>query len=481
MMRTTFGLIALGGAATAGAWSTSDSLAVAEGLAEGFVFDGTVKECLKNSKVEIKDIEKAVKDFEKKDATDVLEGLRQLADGLKALPPALKECKASEEAVKNLVDALEQIYSPKKFLFHVGKNLVVNHHDIFEEIKTAVDDFKQKKFEDFGVQVGEALRKLIIGIEGRFLEFITKHNKTYATDEERNHRLNVFAQNHKEIYRLQRAEHGSAVYTYLSPFADLSPEEFSARNGFKFSPNAALEFPQAELLDTSNLPDNFDWRTKGAVNPVKNQAQCGSCWAFATVANIEGAGFAETGKLVSLSEQELVDCDKSTGDQGCKGGLPSNAYKDMIAKKLGLETEAAYPYSASDGQCKSVASKEAAFISAWQQISTDEDQIAAAVVKYGPLAIGINAGPMQWYGGGIANPLKFLCNPKSIDHGVAIVGFGVESGKKYWIIRNSWGPGWGEKGYYRIIRGTGACGLNSMVTTATGIKIQSGESTEVVV
>merc|ERR1719352_5791 len=98
---------------------------------------------------------------------------------------------------------------------------------------------------------------------------------------------------------------------------------------------------------------------------------------------------------------------------------------------------------------------------------TDEDQLAAALVQYGPLAIGINATPMQWYGGGVANPFSFLCNPKKLDHGVAIVGFGVDGGKKYWKIKNSWGPGWGEKGYYRIIRGTGKCGLNTNVATAT--------------
>merc|ERR1712166_1382090 len=98
---------------------------------------------------------------------------------------------------------------------------------------------------------------------------------------------------------------------------------------------------------------------------------------------------------------------------------------------------------------------------------SDEDKLAAALIKYGPLAIGINATPMQWYRGGVANPWTFLCNPKSLDHGVAIVGFGVDSGKKYWTIRNSWGETWGEKGYYRIIRGTNACGLTSMVTTSS--------------
>jgi cathepsin F len=229
-------------------------------------------------------------------------------------------------------------------------------------------------------------------------------------------------------------------------------------------------------LDVIGLPEDFDWRHKGAVNPVKNQAQCGSCWAFATVANIEGAGFVSTGKLVSLSEQELVDCDKATGDQGCGGGLPSNAFKDMVQHKFGLELEKAYPYEARNGKCQAASSQEVSFISGWKPISTDEDQIAAALMQYGPLAIGINAGPMQFYSGGISKPWKILCNPKKLDHGVAIVGFGVQDSTKYWTIRNSWGATWGEQGYYRIVRGTGACGLNTMVATAIGVQVQHSTS-----
>merc|ERR1711920_380985 len=144
------------------------------------------------------------------------------------------------------------------------------------------------------------------------------------------------------------------------------------------------------------------------------------------------------------------------------------------------ETESDYPYTAKDGKCKAKTSSEKAFIGGWIQVSTDEDQIAAALMKYGPLAICINAGPMQFYKGGIAHPWKRVCNPKRLDHGVAIVGFGVDAGVKYWKIRNSWGTGWGEEGYYRIIRGTGACRLNTMVTTATKVKFQ-GIDTEIVV
>jgi len=301
--------------------------------------------------------------------------------------------------------------------------------------------------------------------ETLFEEFEKTFGKVYASFAERALRLSVFTENLISIEQSQMAD-PSATYSHLTPFADWTIEEYSARNNLRAHAFDKSSMGEVKELDVSDLPTEFDWRTKGAVNPVKNQAQCGSCWAFSTVANIEGVNFLKTKQLVSLSEQELVDCDKKTGDMGCQGGLPSNAFKDMIENKIGLELETDYPYTAANGKCTAVSSKEKIFISNWTTISSDEDQMAAALIKYGPLSIGINASPMQFYHGGVSSPWKIFCNPKSIDHGVAIVGFGEDNGKKYWTIRNSWGETWGEKGYYRIIRGTNACGLTSMVTTS---------------
>jgi C1A family cysteine protease len=136
----------------------------------------------------------------------------------------------------------------------------------------------------------------------------------------------------------------------------------------------------------------------------------------------------------------------------------------LISNNVGLELESDYDYTARDGTCAADKSKEVVFLDSWKAISTDEDEIAAALMEYGPLAIGINAGYMQTYTGGISNP--WFCNPGALDHGVTIVGFGEENGTKFWKIKNSWGESWGEKGYYRIIRGKGKCGVNRMVTTA---------------
>mmetsp|Transcript_52725 Transcript_52725/g.94628 ORF Transcript_52725/g.94628 Transcript_52725/m.94628 type:complete len:451 (-) Transcript_52725:90-1442(-) len=448
------------------------------GLTEGFFSDKSdLQECVKNTKYTVVDIEAAVKDFAKKDATDVLAGLRKLSDALKAFPDALQDCKALEEDVKQVIKALMSMSSPHEFIYHVGKDLIVNHAAIYHEITTAIEDYKAKKFEDFGLQLGLALHKIIIGTKAKFAEFMKLHNKTYSSDSELEDRLATFVENLKTIYHVQQSDEGTAHYSHLSPFADLSPEEFSQRHGLLAENLLADE--NVEMLDTTDLPSSIDWVEKGAVNPVKNQGACGSCWAFSTVANIEGAGFVTTGKLVSLSEQELVDCDHND-DHGCQGGLPANAFQDMIKKNLGLELEKAYPYTGRNGACEAKPPTEVAFITGFKQISTDEDQIAAALVKHGPLSVGINAGPMQWYMGGIAHPFKFLCNPKKIDHGVAMVGFGVQGSKKYWKIRNSWGPSWGEKGYYRIIRGVGACGLNSLITTATGVHFKTSDDVFVV-
>jgi len=300
--------------------------------------------------------------------------------------------------------------------------------------------------------------------------------KEYKSADEELKRMKIFFENAHKTEQLQLTD-DSAEYSMVTKFADLTEEEFKKYNGVDMSLHNEKEFKEKEApkLPTEGLPKNFDWREdkRGVVNAVKNQAQCGSCWAFGTVANIEGSGVVQGGrKLLNLAEQELVDCSKS--DMGCNGGLPSRAYTDMIKNKMGLEAESAYPYTAKTGQCHVDASKEIGFIDDWTSISQDEDQIKAAVYKYGPLAIALNATPLQTYSGGILDP--WFCNPMGIDHAVTLIGWGTEdSGSKswpwdktkdYWIVRNSWGADWGEQGYFKIARGKGKCGMNRVVTSA---------------
>ncbi|KAK1396531.1 Cysteine proteinase Cathepsin F [Heracleum sosnowskyi] len=308
--------------------------------------------------------------------------------------------------------------------------------------------------------------------ERHFISFMNKYGKEYNTREEYMHRLGIFGKN-----MMRAAEHQALDPTAvhgITQFSDLSEEEFESRFlGVKGG--ALLGGSEAPVMDVKGLPKSFDWRKKGAVTPVKMQGSCGSCWAFSTTGSIEGANFIATGKLTSLSEQQLVDCDhtcdpkdKSSCNDGCSGGLMTNAYEYLI-KAGGIEEEDAYPYTGKRGDCKFDPEKIAVRVTNFTNIPGDEEQIAAHLVHHGPLAVGLNAVFMQTYIGGVSCPL--ICGKKFLNHGVLLVGYGAKGfsilrlgNKPYWIIKNSWGEKWGEQGYYRICRGHNMCGMSSMVS-----------------
>jgi cathepsin F len=317
------------------------------------------------------------------------------------------------------------------------------------------------------------LAATLMGAEKRFEGFMHKFGKVYHTVEEFEHRFAVFKDNLVKAVKHQALD-PSAMHG-VTQFSDLTEEEFTSQYLGLKAPETLKNAAPAPSLPTGDLPANFDWRDHGAVTPVKNQGMCGSCWAFSTTGAVEGAHFLATGKLLSLSEQQLVDCDHQCDpeeadacDAGCGGGLMTNAYK-YVEEAGGLELEADYPYTGSDGKCKFNSNKVAAKVSNFTNIPIDEDQVAAYLVQSGPLAIGINAEFMQTYLAGVSCPI--VCNKRRLDHGVLLVGYGDRgfaplrlSYKPYWIIKNSWGAMWGEKGYYKICRGHGECGLNTMVS-----------------
>ncbi|XP_030443235.2 probable cysteine protease RD19B [Syzygium oleosum] len=326
---------------------------------------------------------------------------------------------------------------------------------------------------------GEGRRGAALSDHHHFSLFQRRFGRSYGSREEHDYRFGVFRANLRRARRHQKLD-PSAVHG-VTQFSDLTPSEFRrAHLGLRGKVKLPKDANQAPILPTEDLPGDFDWRDHGAVTGVKNQGSCGSCWSFSTTGALEGAHYLATGKLVSLSEQQLVDCDHECDpeepgscDSGCNGGLMNSAFEYTL-KAGGLMREEDYPYTSTDrAGCKFDKSKIAASVANFSVVSLDEDQIAANLVKNGPLAIAINAVFMQTYVGGVSCP--YICS-KRLDHGVLLVGYGSAGyspirmkEKPYWIIKNSWGENWGENGFYKICRGRNICGVDSMVSTVAAI------------
>ncbi|XP_054847865.1 cathepsin F [Eublepharis macularius] len=317
------------------------------------------------------------------------------------------------------------------------------------------------KFEE-PFQEKRLLQNASIQLVSLFKDFLTTYKKSYKNQRETERRFHIFAENLKKAQVIQELDQGTAEYG-VTKFSDLTEEEFRTT----YLNPLLVKLPRRPMkpatIPSDSAPDRWDWRDHGAVTDVKNQGDCGSCWAFSVTGNIEGQWFLRKGALVSLSEQELVDCDSL--DEACGGGLPSNAY-EAIERLGGLETEGDYSYEGFKQKCGFSKDKAVVYINSSVELSQDESDIAAWLAKNGPISIALNAFAMQFYRKGVSHPFILFCNPWMIDHAVLLVGYGSRGRMPYWAIKNSWGKDWGEQGYYYLYRGSRACGMNTMCTSA---------------
>ena len=290
-----------------------------------------------------------------------------------------------------------------------------------------------------------------------FAKWSSTHNKMYTSPSEKSYRMAVFTRNFYKVVALNKINtHTSA----LNKFADLTEEEFVAKyTGLKVPKN--LKRNGVKHVASANRPDSVDWRTQGVVNPVKDQGQCGSCWAFSATSAIEAAWKLSGKTLVNLAEQQLVDCGGDTGNYGCNGGWMDWAFQSII-NNGGQDLTDDYKYTAQDGTCKFNKAKVAATISKFADVPATCDALVSAIAQQ-PTSVAIYANSdFMLYSSGVFN--SGTCT-SSINHGVTAVGYGTDSGKDFYIVRNSWGASWGEAGYIRMIRdSTSAKGICSICT-----------------
>lgn len=308
--------------------------------------------------------------------------------------------------------------------------------------------------------------------EHLFNKFKKTHDKQYLTGTEHSLRFSIFKKNLDTIEK-HNSEYSLGMHTYrlgINHFADMSPEEFRSKylgTRLSYRQNTTKSLTTFQSLPSwMNVPQDIDWRKHGIVTPVKNQEQCGSCWAFSTTGSLEGAHARASGNLVSLSEQQLVDCSSQYGNNGCNGGLMDNAF-EYIFKNGGLDTEASYPYFADEEKChfkkRNVGSTCSGFVDVKQG---NEGALKEALATVGPVSIAIDVTEDKFmlYRDGVFFDEECSNEPDQLNHGVLIVGYGTDTvnGKSadYWIVKNSWSTKWGEDGYIRMARNNeNMCGV----------------------
>jgi len=290
-----------------------------------------------------------------------------------------------------------------------------------------------------------------------FTNWMQDFNKVYASHEFF-HRFNSF-KNNMDYVEKWNAQSSQTVLG-LTHLADLTNEEYRSTFLGTWTDTSAPE--NVAEISFAPVADTVDWRTKGAVTGIKDQGQCGSCWSFSAAGAIEGAVFLAKGKLTSDSEQNLMDCSSSYGNQGCNGGLMTSAFKYVVANK-GIDTEASYPYTAKDGTtCKFSVSNVGGTISNYKTVSAGSESALVTAIGVTPVSVAIDAShnSFQLYKTGIY--YEPACSSSRLDHGVLAVGYGSTGATNgdYYIVKNSWGTSWGQAGYIQMARNrSNNCGI----------------------
>jgi len=300
-----------------------------------------------------------------------------------------------------------------------------------------------------------------------FTNFKNDFSVNYQDPAEEAFRFGVFTQNLAIVDRLN-ADNPHAVFG-VTKFADRTDEEFSSSLGYPRTGDPDDNSTDTIITDNRSLPINFDWRAKGIVTPVKNQQKCGSCWAHAAAEAVESYWAKKTGNLVEVSVQQIVDCNRKSGQQGCSGGFPGPAM--TYAHTQGLVSSSLYPYTGTRGTCKlHTKAQIVASVGGWNHVRSNEEHMRKILYEYSPMPVCVDATIWKYYQGGIITG-KCLQNPLiPYNHAVLLVGWGTDAqtGIPYWLIRNSWDSNWGEAGYIRLKRGDNKCNIAKRPYVACG-------------
>ncbi|QDL57023.1 V-CATH [Dione juno nucleopolyhedrovirus] len=294
-----------------------------------------------------------------------------------------------------------------------------------------------------------------------FEDFLQKFNKSYSSEFEKLRRFKIFQHNLEEI--IEKNRNDSAAQYEINKFTDLSKDETILKYTGLSLPAQTQNFCEVTVLDRppDKGPLEFDWRRLNKVTSVKTQGMCGACWAFATLGSLESQFAIKYNRLINLSEQQLIDCDSV--DAGCEGGLLHTAY-EAIMEMGGVQVEHDYPYERRNGDCRVDTAKFVVNVKkCYRYITVLEEKLKDLLRIVGPLPVAIDASDIVNYKRGIIR----YCSNHGLNHAVLLVGYAVENGVPYWILKNTWGTDWGEQGYFRVQQNINACGIkNDLMSSA---------------